>query len=414
MLSSHYRRHRRLRSYCHRQRAAYARFTILELAYITFFTSPCYTNKFESTSYNHGDPLSCISLFCLLFKWLCVASYKVKHQPKAPITPGRRCLSETLCMHCKNAAACSPSILMFIFLALSNTIYVMGSFGIILIYALLTRRANICTDCNDNRCTTLRKLAVAYKRQQGRRFTYATGFDFQNAQSLEHDVVMPERKTPVWEIPFETIKLAHFKLLEIIIITIAKLLLLTCGDVHPNPGPCTRPDNTPQTDQSHVEESHIVIADCLRIMNWNIRGIDNKLSRLVTFLTKNDIHIAILIETRWTVNETTQVSTSQLEGYTFHFSSYTGQAAGFAFLNAHLREWGVCLAIIACIAFQQSPLPPTFAARLLQGSITFSGLSNTSLILHCFAVYAPAQYQQKAELWSNLTEHIKKIGVQLH
>jgi hypothetical protein len=151
----------------------------------------------------------------------------------------------------------------------------------------------------------------------------------------------------------------------------------------------------------------------IRILNWKVRGIDNKLSNLPAFLNKHDIHVAILTETCRTINRTDHVTTSQSDGYTFYFSSRSNTGNSSFFLDAHLREWGVCLAIKDGLAFQHILSPPHFNARLLEGTLTVPNSTGTTLMLHIFAVYAPANSNQKREFWDHLAEHVTSTGSRL-
>jgi hypothetical protein len=52
-----------------------------------------------------------------------------------------------------------------------------------------------------------------------------------------------------------------------------------------------------------MAEGAVSICDNLRVLNWNCRGLDIKLEKLPEFLLHHDIHVAILTETRRSINK---------------------------------------------------------------------------------------------------------------
>jgi hypothetical protein len=174
------------------------------------------------------------------------------------------------------------------------------------------------------------------------------------------------------------------------------LLLLLCGDIHPNPGPTPRAAGDPTIT---------LITDHLRLLNWNVCGIDRKLQSLPEFFTLHNVHVAILTKTRRTLSHAS-LSTS----YTFHFSSHIDSTAASYFLAPHLREWGVCIAIEDGLAFQPALVPRPFEFRLLQGALTLRGPAHSTIVLHILAIYAPANQQQKATFWLDLTNYLKTFA----
>jgi hypothetical protein len=120
--------------------------------------------------------------------------------------------------------------------------------------------------------------------------------------------------------------------------------------------------------------------------------------------------VAILTETRRTLSHASLSTSTHLDGYTFHFSSHIDSTAASYFLAPHLREWGVCIAIKDGLAFQPALVPRHFESRLLQGALTLRGPAHSTIVLHILAIYAPANQQQKAIFWLNLTNYLKTFA----
>jgi hypothetical protein len=178
-------------------------------------------------------------------------------------------------------------------------------------------------------------------------------------------------------------------------------LLLLCGDIHPNPGPTPRPAGDPTIT---------LINDHLRLLNWNVRGIDCKLQSLPEFFPLHNVHVAILTKTRRTLSHASLSTSTHLDGYTFHFLSHIDSTAASYFLAPHLCKWGVCIAIKDALAFQPARVPRHFESRLLQGALTLRGSAHSTIVLHILAIYAPANQQQKATFWLNLTNYLKTFA----
>lgn len=138
--------------------------------------------------------------------------------------------------------------------------------------------------------------------------------------------------------------------------------------------------------------------------------MDGKLDRMPAFLATHNIHVAILTETRRTLSHSLATAPTHIDGYTFYFSSHVDPTAASHFLDTRLREWGVCIAIKDGIAFQPVKVPPHFQARLLQGARTLRGPADSTLVLHLFALYAPANSIHKATFWTSLTDHLKLVA----
>jgi hypothetical protein len=171
------------------------------------------------------------------------------------------------------------------------------------------------------------------------------------------------------------------------------ILLMLCGDVHPNPGPMPQHE-TPESiahDERELNkisatnnyprptmgEDAVSTCDNLRVLNWNCRGLDNKLEKLPEILLHHDIHIAILTETRRSINKYKTSRPHSMRGYTFHFSSYLDSSHSASAITPRAREWGVCIAIIIGLAYQAIDVNfEIFAARVIHGSLIFPTHSN--------------------------------------
>ena len=135
-------------------------------------------------------------------------------------------------------------------------------------------------------------------------------------------------------------------------------LLLRSGDIHPNPGPPGPATPVAQSAQSagppacHTE-------DHLNILNWNCRGIDNKLTALPQFLDAHDIHIAILTETRRSLGTHRSSNELRTGNYTFHFSSHIDNSHTVSYVPHRAREWGVCIAVRTGPCVPAGLRPPT-------------------------------------------------------
>jgi hypothetical protein len=178
-------------------------------------------------------------------------------------------------------------------------------------------------------------------------------------------------------------------------------LLLLYGDIHPNPGPTPRLAGDPTIT---------LINDHLRLLNRNVRGIDRKLQSLPEFFTLHNVHVAILTETRRTLSHASLSTYTHLDGYTFHFSSHIDSTAASYFLAPHLCEWGVCIAIKDGLAFQPALVPRHFDSRLALTLLLLWGPAHSTIVLHILAIYAPANQQQKATFWLNLTNYLKTFA----
>ena len=63
-----------------------------------------------------------------------------------------------------------------------------------------------------------------------------------------------------------------------------QLLLKCAGDIEMNPGPVSTPIPT----------------NCLRVIQWNAKGISGKITEQLTFLHSNNVNIAAIQETKLT------------------------------------------------------------------------------------------------------------------
>jgi hypothetical protein len=197
------------------------------------------------------------------------------------------------------------------------------------------------------------------------------------------------------------------------------IIVLCSGDVHPNPGPGT--SNNSHNDEhdlrSNIEQPEcndrlnqpIDVSDHLNIFNWNCRGINDKLTALPASLRFHDIQVAVLGETRKSINKHKSQRPLSQQGYTFHFSSYKDPSYSTSCISPTACEWGVCIAIRDGLAYQTIEVSSdTFAARILHGSLIVPTKGESSITIEIIAVYAPAKAQEKGPFWEELTTYVTK------
>jgi hypothetical protein len=197
------------------------------------------------------------------------------------------------------------------------------------------------------------------------------------------------------------------------------IILLRSGDVHPNPGPgsCSNSRNDDHDLQSNIEQPEcndrlnqlIDVSDQLNILNWNVRGINDRLTALPAFLSSHDIQVAVLTETRRSINKHKSQRPLSQQGYTFHFSSYKDPSYSTSCISPTTCQWGVCIAIRDGLAYQTiEVISDTFAARILHGSLIVPTKGDSSITIEIIAVYALAKAQEKGPFWEELTTYVTK------
>jgi hypothetical protein len=99
-----------------------------------------------------------------------------------------------------------------------------------------------------------------------------------------------------------------------------------------------------------------------------------------------------------------------MNGFTFHFSSYTDPSHSTSSLNPTVCKWGVCIAIRNGLAYQPVQVKvDIFAARVLHGKLVIPTFNEQSIIVDIMGVYAPAQEDSKPAFWEQLTTYTINI-----
>jgi exonuclease III len=172
---------------------------------------------------------------------------------------------------------------------------------------------------------------------------------------------------------------------------------MLAGDIHPNAGPVT----------TTIANSNVHAVDTLRILRWNCRGIDNKLSQLLQFLKGHGIHVSNLTETRRSLARHKTQQSIHLDGYTFHFASYVDSSLSTNCLPPSACEWGVCIAIRDGIAYQKIETDSSpFQARVLHGKLNIPTTTDEIVIIEIFGVYAPANESDKHAFWMQFSTYL--------
>ena len=205
------------------------------------------------------------------------------------------------------------------------------------------------------------------------------------------------------------------------------ILLLLCGDIHPNPRPPNHKTSSSIHQTANLKHPSNVplpaaVSETLKILNWNARGIggaqDHKQRELLKYMDQNDIQISIITETRETVGKHSQPQIHQ-NGFTIYKASYHDKSHTAKFLSPDQMVWGVCLIVKSGLAFTLNKISnAALGARVVHGTLTIPSKSHkdasnifTPTIIDIIGVYGPAtkDHSVNEPFWAALENYVRNI-----
>jgi exonuclease III len=212
--------------------------------------------------------------------------------------------------------------------------------------------------------------------------------------------------------------------LEVIARLTLQFLLALCGDVHPNPGPCKSKKSKTNNRKTNAEnppintngESAKMFGASNNLLNWNARGLgrvkEQKVQDLLGLMNENDVHIAIVYETRESAGSQNQTQT-QANGYTTYKNAYHDISHTSQYLSPEKMVWGVRLIVKNGLAFSISKIHDlTLGARLVHGTLTIPTKGHAQpMKVDILGVHGPATKDFAVNLpyWETLTNYVANL-----